>query len=114
MNVLIKKELDKVKVANVQESGNTIYVKGTKLLNQIQFEKNKYYRIELKDYLVHPYEGFNLHIQWNNNIAPKDCIMNIEVIDTMGKMIKVTGCGESGIVWTGWLPISSVSILDLL
>ena len=37
----------------------------------------------MKDYIVHPYDGFNLHIQWNNNIVPKDDEMNVEVLEVM-------------------------------
>lgn len=116
INPLIEKELNEIKVANVPEIDSYEFVisKGTRSVSEIVFEKGKYYCIELKDYIIHPYEGFNLHVQWNNNIPPKDIVMNVEVLDIMGKMIKVTGTGSSGIVWTGWLPISSITILNIL
>ena len=118
MNELIKKELQNIHVAELPDyDDSTLQLKiprGTRDADRIQFEKGKYYKIELANYIVHPYEGFNLHVQWNHNIIPKDTIMNVEVLDIMGKMIKVTGCGDSNVPWTGWLPIISVKLLTLL
>ena len=67
------------------------------------------YKIELEDYILHPYSGFTLHENWNNNIIPTDSIMNIEVVDQMGKMLKINGIGiHDGKVWSGWIPRAGI------
>ena len=75
--------------------------------------KGAYYLIEVEEYIIHPYEGFDLHDNWNNGIVPTDKQMNIEVIDIMGKMIKVFANGlNDKKVWEGWLPRKSIHILE--
>ena len=119
MNELIKKELQNCKVAlipNLDDDATLLLIpKGTRNCTEIVFEKGKFYKVRFANYIVHPYEGFNLHIQWNNNIPPKEDIMNVEVLEIMGKMIKLncTGC-EHNSVWVGWVPISSVTILNII
>ena len=120
MNQLIKNELDKVNVALIpaynEDTLTLLIPKGSREVDKIKFEKGKYYTIEIADRLLRSDdELLNLHIQWNNGIVPKDKYMNIEVIDIMGNMVKVTGTGHGTInAWTGWLPINSVEICKLL
>ena len=119
MNPLIKKELEHVNIAILpsynDNSSHIIIQKGIRNLSEMDVEEGKYYQIKVKDYIIHPYEGFNLHSQWNNNIIPKDDTMNIHVLQTMGKMIKVNGIGiHTNTPWIGWLPKSSFQIISLI
>ena len=57
----------------------------------------------------------------NNNIIPKCSCMKCEVLDRMGKLIKVYGVGfdlENNIdlndVWEGWLPEASITVIKEL
>ena len=119
MNKLIEKELNNCKIAYIPSfDENTTFlniVKGTRNISDVKFEKGRYYRIQLADYLIHPNDNFIFHIQWNKGIIPRDKVMNAEILEVMGsKMIKILGVGLSGSMWEGWLPVDSVDILNLL
>lgn len=79
--------------------------------------ENKY-RIELAGYLLIDNENFAFHSNWNQGRVPKDTVMDVEIIQLMGKMIKVKGYGidigadmPNGNIWEGWLPKKSVKII---
>jgi hypothetical protein len=76
--------------------------------------ENHIYQITVADYIIHPYEGFTLHENWNNGIKPTCNSMQIEVDKTMGKMIHVKALGDDGLMWTGWLPKKSITIKKVL
>lgn len=117
MNKFIKDQLSKLKIAEISsEDGNTIlFKKKDNLVSSLGFSVGNSYHIILKDYILHPYEGFTLHSNWNNDIIPTDNEMNIEVIQVMGKMIKFRGIGiHDGKFWTGWVPISSATIVEVI
>ena len=117
MNKFILDELNKCSTAivNFSECDTIIHIpKGIRDSNKLEFSVGNYYSIQLKDYLIHPSDNFIFHIQWNNGNIPKDSIMNVQILEIMGKMIKVYGSGESNTVWQGWLPIDSVDILNIL
>ena len=119
MNQLILKELNNCNVAILPDSfencDQLTIPKGVRDVSKMHFEIGKYYKIHMQDYIVHPYEDFTLHSQWNNNVIPKDADMNIQVLEIMGKLMKVNGmCVPSFTPWSGWLPINSVDIVGLL
>ena len=109
MNKFIIEQLNKVKNVNLpeyNESTTTIVIPRDSGSGNIV---GNTYKVQLEDYIIRPYEGFTLHENWNNNIIPTDTIMNIEVTDQMGKMIKVTGIGVNDRkVWSGWLPRAGI------
>lgn len=79
------------------------------------------YLISVEDYILYPPEGFTLHSNWNSNKIPVDKIMKIDVLNRMGKMIKVNSIGydmknhkNTGNVWIGWLPEESIKIIERL
>lgn len=117
MDKIIKEQLNKCKVANIpffDDSTTEILIqKGGKAIIKDDLILNHYYRIEVEDYIVKPYEGFTLHDNWNNGIAPKDKIMNCEITQIMGKMIKVEAVGvDTNDRWSGWLPRKSIHIIE--
>ena len=119
MNKLIQQELNNCNVAIIpkfDDSITTLYIeRGIRKITEIQFEVGKYYQIELEDILIHPTDNFILHSQWNNNVVPKNYIMNVEIIEIMGKMIKVRGTSiPSYSTWVGWLPKDLIHIKNLL
>lgn len=120
MNPLIENELKSTKVANVPNYETTtkeiVIFKGTKNMNNISFEVGKCYQIVLNSRLTDPDDvSITLHSQWNNNVVPKDEVMNVEILEIMGDMIRVHGTGIGSMSsWAGWLPISNVKISKLL
>ena len=120
MNQLIKNELDNLKVAIVPDYGydslEIHFPIGVRTPDKLSFEVGKYYQIELADRLLDPNdETLTLRTQWNNGRIPIDKVLNVEVREIMGKMIRVSGTGANRILpWSGWLPISLVTIKQLL
>lgn len=112
MNPFIKKELDKCLVAKpTQLFEDTFYV--SKIINPTNsndLEQHHFYMIEVADYIVNPYEGFTLHDNWNDGIKPTTKDMQVEVLQLMGKMVKVNALCSDGLIWSGWLPRKSITI----
>ena len=82
---------------------------------------NHYYLIQVEDYIVKPFEGFTLHDNWNKGIPPKHNFLKVEVLQIMGKMIKVKSIGydylnqrDTSDLWEGWLPRKAIKIIEVL
>lgn len=117
MNNIILNQLKKCKVANIpffDESTAEIFIqKGGKAVIKDDLIVNHYYKIEVDDYIIKPYDGFTLHDNWNHGVIPKDKIMNCEITQIMGKMIKVEAVGiDTNNSWSGWLPRKSIHIIE--
>lgn len=115
MNKFIFEQLGKVKFAQVPEFDNNttklVIKKGALIQDKVEEDimLDHYYKITVADYIVHPYENFTLHTNWNNGKVPTDSQMNCEIIQKMGKMIKVEAVGVNDQKsWCGWLPRKSV------
>ena len=115
MNPFISEQLDKINVP-CEKISDTEYIfhKNDNLFN-VEFEQGHYYRIEVENYIIHPYEGFTLHDNWNNGIIPTDNEMQIEVVKIMGKMMKINALGiHDGKMWSGWIPKKSARIIQVI
>lgn len=124
MNNLVKEQLKLCRKAQIPEfDDNTtklIIPKGKRLEIQDVVVGN-YYLIEVENYIINPFDGFDLHIKWNHNIVPKDKYMKCEILQVMGKMIKINSLGynyledkDTNNVWEGWLPRKSFKIIKVL
>lgn len=124
MNPIIEKQLDKIKQLNnlqIDETETGIHIsKATEAVQQSLVQDNCYL-ISVADYILNPPQGFTLHTNWNNNIAPKHKVMKIDVSKVMGKMIKVNSVGydlknnvDTNDFWEGWLPEKSITIIERL
>ena len=102
LNKYIEKQL---KELGIYEEGKYEYDIG--VYEPVTFTPGHYYMIEVENYIVHPYDGFTLHQQWNNNIAPSSNKMHVVVTQLMDKMVKVDGFCDDNKDWCGWLPIKS-------
>lgn len=114
MNKFIKEQLNKCKIAIIPKfDENTTQLKIQRQGKIDQDLKVGYsYIIELEDYIVNPYPGFNLHDNWNNGIVPTDRQMKICVEQEMGKMVKIYGTGmNDGQYWSGWVPKKSLKVV---
>lgn len=119
MNEIIREELQKVNLQINQVDENTFIIPKQEPPKELVFEIGHYYLIELAEYIIHPYEGYTLHINWNHNIIPSSKYMKCEVIKKMGKMIQINGCGYnpyedkdgSDMYYDFWLPIGGTKIL---
>lgn len=122
MNKFIEEELNKCKLAAVEQVSDTEYLIKKKTVEDIGFEVNKYYIVELENYIINPPETFTLSANWNNDVVPKSKNLKVMVTQIMGKMIKVDGCGfdietnsDLNDIYLGlWLPQGGVKILKKL
>lgn len=124
MNPLIKTQLSKIQRASVPEfDDDTTHIQLTKggvnLADELQ--QDHCYLISVEDYIINPPQGFTLHTNWNNNVIPKHKFMKIDVLQLMGKMVKVNSIGfdmkthtDIREPWSGWLPRKSIKIIEVL
>lgn len=122
MNSLIKQQLEKCKVAQVpsfNETDTEIFI--PKKQPEPTVQVNKYYLIELEDYILHEPDGFTLSANWNRGSVPT-CKHYIALItQSMGKMFKTECTGydvssQSTLEkqWKGWLPREGFHIIKEL
>ncbi len=124
MNPIIEKQLKRCKVANIPPyTEDTLEFKITKKVvqNNQTCIPNHYYDVELSDYVLDPPPDCSLHINWNKNVLPKSKIYRCEVLQVMGKMVKINGIGLDPITqmdnndsWMGWLPLEEIKVLKEL
>jgi hypothetical protein len=124
MNKIVEDQLAKVRVADLPPyDEDTLHLVIPKKAGPPRADLilNKCYLIQVEDYIVKPFEGFTLHDNWNNGIPPKHNILKIEVIQLMGKMVKVKSIGydlmnkrDTLDLWEGWLPRKAIKILEIL
>ena len=122
MNKVVEEQLKKVKVAQLPPYDETTLRMTIPKVNSIinsDLNEGQCYLIQVEDYIVKPFDGFSLHDNWNKGIVPTDMLMNIQVLQVMGKMVKVEGVGVDinlGVTlpcsWVGWLPVGNVKIME--
>lgn len=119
MNKYIKKELSKPVFADIKWNENTTHIvvpfNTPQQSTNIELEINKTYKIEIADYVIHEPPNFTLASNWNGGIVPPEHKMTVSLIKYVGKMVKVTGKGDTtGIEWSGFLPRKSFTIVRCL
>lgn len=121
MNPIISEQLKQLKIANIpvfDESTTQILIpKSGQILSQ-DLELHKCYLVRVEPYITNPPQNFTLHTQWNNGIIPKESYYKCEVIQLLGKMVKIVGNGfdyksnqDLTYHWEGWLPKQSIHII---
>lgn len=120
MNELIKKQFEKVEVAdlsNFNENGEFIIPR----YERDRFEEDKCYLIELDRTLTINNPNSLIQSNWNNNTYPLYQYLKVDVSKVMGKMIKVNSVAfdyatnqDIAYYWTGWLPIDLIKIISVL
>ena len=125
INPLIKDQLSKIRrieVPAVNDSTNVITLHKDQIKQASSgLHEDCCYLISVEDYILNPPDGFTLHTNWNNNIAPKHKVMKVDVTKIMGKMVKVNSMGydmknqvDTNDMWSGWLPQKSITIIERL
>ena len=124
MNPLVKSQLEKIRgvvIPDYDDSTLQIHIPIKSEVATITLEQDKCYVVSVEDYILNPPDGFTLHTNWNNNKIPKHKFMKIDVCKIMGKMVKVNSIGYDIVnktnindMWEGWLPESSITIIERL
>lgn len=120
MNKLILDQLQKCEHCSVptyDENTTMLFIPKHSVKKPLVLEKDHCYQIEIADYILNPTEGFTLSQNWNSGTNPPTKVMNICVIQIMGKMIKIEGIAFDdqaqcplNQTWTGWLPQTAIKI----
>lgn len=118
MNDLIRQQLNKVKIAHIPEFDDNTTEIIIKKLSNIPILENNCYLIKLDDSLLTP-NNSALTINWNGGSIPKNKYYKIDVNKIMAQMIKINGLAfdydnkkDLNEMWSGWLPLNSIEILE--
>lgn len=121
MNKIIKEQLNKIQVANMDNYNENIYSFIIPKYNADRFEEDKCYLIELSDSLIKNDKDSLLQCNWNRGTYPVNKYLKIDVSQIMGKMIKVNSIGfnyetqqDTDDLWEGWLPKKGLKIIQVL
>lgn len=79
-----------------------------------------FYIVKFADYIIHPYDGFDLHDNWNNGVAPPSQYMEIGIDNMFGKLMKIYGVAYDydnrkeliDLKWDGYVPTKSIEFLE--
>lgn len=115
MNKYIKKQLNKCRIPIPDFDDNTTHLvihRNEELKRLEELQIGSYYEIEIADYIVNEPPTFTLSANWNAGTKPPEHSMNVQVIQMLGKMIKVRGAGiNTNINWEGFLPKKSIRVV---
>ena len=112
LNKFTLKELYKIKDLLPENWENELHfiIGNNKPINVLDIG-NKF-TIKIENYIINQPPNFSLSENWNGGTVPPEEILDIEIVQTMGKMIKVKAIGKcTGINWEGWLPQKSFKII---
>lgn len=119
MNNTIKEQLNMLKTLEFQVDGKPSK-EFPEFFNEVVFMKNnagvevtdtREKQIIFKDYIIHPFEGFDFHDKFNNGVAPPERVMYGCILKETEKMyyLKVRTADYSKI-WEGFCPKKSMEI----
>ncbi|MBQ6632026.1 MAG: hypothetical protein IJH55_07995 [Romboutsia sp.] len=70
------------------------------------------FTIKVENYIINQPPNFSLSENWNGGTVPPEEVLDIEILQIMGKMIKIKAIGKcTNISWEGWLPQKSFKII---
>lgn len=122
MNKTIREQLDRVSGLPPYDDNTTTLHIDCKSSNQSAYTVGRMYILQLANYLTNPPAGFMLASQWNKGISPQSEYIRCEVLQIMGKMIRVGAIGfdmannrdKDDVYESLWLPISGLKIIRYL
>ena len=119
MNKLIAQQLNNVNIAdlsNYDESTNSYYIPK---YNEIKLDVDSCYIICIDDVLLKYDENSTLISNWNRGTYPKSKYMKVDISKLVGNMVLVNGFGydyennqDTNIMWSGWLPIKQIKVME--
>lgn len=116
MNNIIKQQLNKLKdYPHIVDGTYTIDIPDN--FNSIIFKKNNIksnntIQVIFEDYIIKPFEGFDLHEKFNNGIAPYEKCMYGTIVKETEKMYYFDiHTSDNTKNWCGWIPKKSCKII---
>lgn len=113
MNKFVKEQLNKCNTILPEWYENTtkLVITGKKTPSEVECSGN--ITIHIENYIINEPSNFTLSSNWNGGTTPPENNMNVNIIQQMGKMYKVSGVGIStNKHWEGWLPQKGFKIID--
>ena len=115
LNKFIKKELEKCRIKLPEYNDDTTYLfipRNEDVKNLEELKINHFYLFEVADYIINEPPTFTLSANWNGGTYPPEKRLNCEVLEFVGKMVKVLSEGETThIRWEGYLPRKSIKVV---
>lgn len=115
MNKFIKQQLNKCRIPIPDFDDTTTHLiisRNDELKKLEELQTGSYYEIEIADYVVNEPPTFTLSSNWNAGTKPPEHSMNVEIVQMLGKMVKVSGAGvNTNINWAGFLPKKSIKVV---
>lgn len=118
MNLIIEQQLKKCKVASIpyfDKNTTHLIIPKVTVQNEEVCIPGHYYLIEIEDYVINEPPQYTLSSNWNKGTKPPEHRMKVDILQIMGKMVKINGIGDNtDITWEGWLPLKSFKVLKEL
>lgn len=119
MNKFVKQELEKLNDILPYWDENTTHLVISNRSGVAYYRDKEYsikagnrFTIKIENYIINQPPNFLLAENWNGGTVPPEEILDVEVIQIMGKMTKVKAVGKcTRISWEGWLPNKSFKIV---
>lgn len=119
MNKIIEEQLKKVHFADLSDYNPLDNSYRIPKITQIKLVVNSCYLIRLNERLLNRETSQVLSSNWNKGTVPPCKCMKVDICRIMGKFINVNGLGydENGkkdldVVWSGWLPIQDIEVVE--
>ena len=122
INPLIKAQLNNCRVAQIpefSEDDTVIHITRGSDITITPYQIGKCYLVELADYIINPPADYTLSANWNQGRVPTHKHYKCQVLNVMGKMVRIFGSGYDIIndtddlnVWDGWVPQKGIKIIE--
>lgn len=119
MNIITRKELSKVKLADLSNFDESALVYSIPKYTEFHYEQNKCYLIKLNNSITNPSQDSTLASNYNNGKIPEYSYYYVDVLKVVGKLIKVSGIAYDVVnnkninsIWEGWLPVNEIQVIE--
>lgn len=112
MNKFVKRELEKVSdLLPAWDETTTHLVIENENVAPMLYNVGDKFTIRVENYIINQPVNFSLAENWNGGTVPPEEILDVEIVQLLGKMLKVKAIGKcTHIAWEGWLPTKGFRI----
>ena len=114
MNKFTYKELEKINhLISTGWDDNTTHIiirRDSDIISSLSNTDDRF-TIKVENYIINQPPNFSLSENWNRGTVPPEEVLEVKILQVMGKMTKVDAIGKcTRIPWEGWLPNKSFKI----
>lgn len=115
MNKFTLRELEKVRdlIPTYWDENTThLVIPGEGVIPENPIKIGDKFTIRIENYIINQPPNFTLAENWNGGTVPPEEVLDIEVMQFIGKMMRVKAIGKcTRIPWEGWLPNKAFKIV---